>query len=380
MNGFVIANNTVPGATLGKFFLGLVSPYLLVVVMAYVGARVIYALGKEVTRARALGGYRLVERLGAGGMGEVWRAEHHLLARPAAIKLVRPEFVATSDGARNRQFQERLGREAQATALMRSPHTIEIYDFGVANDGTFYYVMELLDGFDLETLVKRFGPIPAERAIKLLIQVCHSLGEAHAQGLIHRDIKPANVYACRYGREVDFVKVLDFGMVKSQRNSEGDDAETKLTGPDAVCGTPAFMAPEQVLGNRLVDGRTDLYAVGCLAYWLVTGQLVFKGQRAMEILMQHTQAVPVPPRREQRWRFPRARRHCSGLPRQRPRRPADFGRHVGRSAGRHRDRLLLDDAARSGVVGAASPARTVMTRADSWCGAVILTLVRRQRC
>lgn len=293
VNGFVIANNTVPGVTAGKFFLGLILPYLLVVVMAYVGARVIYALGREVTRARALGSYRLVERLGAGGMGEVWRAEHHLLARPAAIKLVRPEFAGTTDAGRQGQLQERLGREAQATAMMRSPHTIEIYDFGLANDGTFYYVMELLDGFDLETLVKRFGPIPAERAIKLLIQVCHSLGEAHEQGLIHRDIKPANVYACRYGREVDFVKVLDFGMVKSQR--EGDDAETKLTGADAVCGTPGFMAPEQVLGDRLVDGRTDLYAVGCLAYWLITGQLVFSGHTTMAILMQHTQAVPVPP-------------------------------------------------------------------------------------
>src|SRR5262245_14540351 len=226
-------------------------------------------------------------------MGEVWRAEHHLLARPAAIKLVRPEFVGTSDASRHGQLQARLGREAQATALMRSPHTIEIYDFGLANDGTFYYVMELLDGFDLETLVKRFGPIPAERAIKLLIQVCHSLGEAHEQGLIHRDIKPANVFTCRYGREVDFVKVLDFGMVKWQL--EGEDAATKLTGPNALCGTPAFMAPEQVLDSRLVDGRTDLYAVGCLAYWLVSGQMVFTGQRTMEVLMQHAQALPIPP-------------------------------------------------------------------------------------
>jgi serine/threonine-protein kinase len=302
--GFVVANNTVPGVTPLKFFFALVFPYLLVVVMAYVGARVIYALGKEVARARELGGYRLVERLGAGGMGEVWRAEHHLLARPAAIKLVRPDFVGTSDADRDGELQERLGREAQATALMRSPHTIEIYDFGLANDGTFYYVMELLDGFDLETLVERFGPIPAERAIKLLMQVCHSLGEAHAQGLIHRDIKPANVYICRYGREVDFVKVLDFGMVKSQR--EGDDAEIKLTGLNAVCGTPAFMAPEQVLGNRLVDGRTDLYAVGCLAFWLVTGQLVFTGQTAMETLMQHAHAVPVPPSARAEMKVPSA--------------------------------------------------------------------------
>jgi serine/threonine-protein kinase len=291
--GFVIANHTVPGVTPAKFFFGLVFPYLLVALMAYVGCRVIYALGKEVTRAREMGGYRLIECLGAGGMGEVWRAEHHLLARPAAIKLVRSGVLGASDARRHREIQERFGREAQATASMRSPHTIELYDFGMANDGTFYYVMELLDGFDLETFVKRFGAVPAERAIKLLIQVCHSLGEAHAEGLIHRDIKPANVYVCRYGREVDFVKVLDFGMVKSTH--EGDDAETQLTGDHAVAGTPAFMAPEQVLGSRPVDGRTDLYAVGCVAYWLITGQLVFTGRTAVETMMQHTQAVPLPP-------------------------------------------------------------------------------------
>lgn len=289
--GLVVAYHDVPGATTAKFFFGLVFPYLLVAVMAYVGARVIYALGREVARARELGGYRLVERLGAGGMGEVWRAEHHLLARPAAIKLVRPDLPGGPDADRQRTMQERFGREAQATASMRSPHTIEIYDFGVANDGTFYYVMELLDGFDLETLVDRFGPIPAERAIHLLSQVCHSLGEAHGEGLIHRDIKPANVFTCRYGRELDFAKVLDFGMVKTRR----DDVEATLTGAHAIFGTPAFMAPEQVLGDRPVDGRADLYAVGCVAYWLVTGQLVFTGRTAMETMMQHAQATPVPP-------------------------------------------------------------------------------------
>jgi serine/threonine-protein kinase len=290
--GLVIMNHPLPGLTPEKFFFGLVFPYLLVAVMAYVGSRVVYGLGKEVTRAREMGGYRLIERLGAGGMGEVWRAEHHLLARPAAIKLVRSGSLGTSDARRHRELEERFEREAQATALIRSPHTIELYDFGMANDGTFYYVMELLDGFDLDTLVKRFGPVPAERAINLLTQVCHSLGEAHAKGLIHRDIKPANVFVCRYGREVDFVKVLDFGMVKSRH--EGDDDGTQLTGDHAVAGTPAFMAPEQVL-NSDVDGRADLYAVGCVAYWLITGHLVFTGRTAMETMMQHTHAVPVPP-------------------------------------------------------------------------------------
>jgi serine/threonine-protein kinase len=291
--GLVIMNHPLPGLTPGKFFFGLVFPYLLVAVMAYVGARVVYGLGKEVTRAREMGGYRLIERLGGGGMGEVWRAEHHLLARPAAIKLVRSDSLGTPDARRHRELQQRFGREAQATALMRSPHTIELYDFGMANDGTFYYVMEFLDGFDLETLVERFGPIPAERAIQLLIQVCHSLGEAHVNGLIHRDIKPANVYVCRYGREVDFVKVLDFGMVKSRR--ERDGADDQLTGDHRVAGTPAFMAPEQVLGSHSIDGRTDLYAVGCVAYWLITGQRVFTGRTAMETMVKHTQEAPVPP-------------------------------------------------------------------------------------
>ncbi|HEU4930341.1 MAG TPA: serine/threonine-protein kinase [Candidatus Krumholzibacteria bacterium] len=288
-----IMNHPVPGLTPGKFFFGLVFPYLLVAVMAYVGARVMYGLGKEVTRAREMGGYRLIECLGTGGMGEVWRAEHHLLARPAAIKLIRSDSHGASDSRRHHELRERFGREAQVTAMMRSPHTIELYDFGMANDGTFYYVMELLDGFDLDTLVKRFGPVPSERAIALLTQVCHSLGEAHANGLIHRDIKPANIYVCRYGREVDFVKVLDFGMVKSRR--DGYDDDTQLTGDHAVAGTPAFMAPEQVLKNRPIDGRTDIYALGCVAYWLVTGQLVFTGRTAMETMMKHAQAEPVAP-------------------------------------------------------------------------------------
>ena len=154
--------------------------------------------------------------------------------------------------------------------------------------------MELLDGFDLGTLVERFGPIPQEHAMHLLRQVCHSLAEAHAEGLIHRDIKPANVYVCRYGREMDFVKVLDFGLVKSERETErGNVTLTRAQG--TIGGTPAFMSPEQVLGDRPVDGRSDIYAVGCLAYWLVTGQLVFTGRTVMDTLLQQAQAPPVPP-------------------------------------------------------------------------------------
>jgi serine/threonine-protein kinase len=179
---------------------------------------------------------------------------------------------------------------------MRCPHTIELYDFGVTADGAFYYVMELLDGFDLETLVTTHGPLPAPRAVPLLRQLCHSLAEAHERRLIHRDIKPANVFVCRYGREVDWVKVLDFGLVKRERGAERRGGDLKLTAEDAIGGTPAFMAPEQVLG-RPVDGRTDLYAVGCLAYWMLTGCLVFEGANALETMMHHTSTPPTPPSR-----------------------------------------------------------------------------------
>jgi serine/threonine protein kinase len=224
-------------------------------------------------------------------MGEVWRARHRLLARPAAIKLMRAEVVGGSSPERQTELHARFEREAQTTASLRSPHTIELYDFGVAGDGAFYYVMELLDGFTLDSLVERFGPVSPERAVHLLMQVCHSLGEAHASGLVHRDIKPANIFVCRNGREVDFVKVLDFGLVKARYDNPALDIS--LTGVQAAGGTPAFMAPEQVLGGRSLDGRADIYALGCVAYWLLTGELVFTGRTAMETMMQHAHDAPV---------------------------------------------------------------------------------------
>jgi serine/threonine-protein kinase len=289
-----------------RFFFALVLPYLLVAFVAYVGARIVYSLGTELKRAQDLGGYRLIERLGQGGMGEVWRARHRMLARPAAIKLMRPEVLGGSSLERRSELRARFEREAQATASLRSPHTIELYDFGVTDEGSFYYVMELLDGFNLEALVERFGPVPPERAIHVLTQVCHSLAEAHADGLIHRDIKPANVYVCRYGREVDFVKVLDFGLVKSRGDDDRRDTELRITRDHQVGGTPAFMSPEQVLGDRPLDGRSDIYAIGCLAYWLITGQLVFSGRTTIETLLQHTQAQPVPPSQRTEMTIPEA--------------------------------------------------------------------------
>jgi serine/threonine-protein kinase len=228
-------------------------------------------------------------------MGEVWRATHQLLARQAAIKLIRPE--ALGGDAQTREIaMARLEREAQATASLRSPHTIAVYDFGASDTGTFYYVMELLVGYDAQQLVERFGPLPVERVVHLLAQVCDSLSEAHAARLVHRDIKPSNIYVCRYGRQVDFVKVLDFGLVKRVRGFDEDQTQQQLTAPHVISGTPAFMAPEQVLDDD-TDARTDLYAVGCVAFWLLTGRTVFRGSTVMEVLMQHVRDEPLPPSR-----------------------------------------------------------------------------------
>jgi len=277
----------------------LLVPWMLIVVTAYVGARVVYKLGTAVTRARELGSYRLTEQLGRGGMGEVWEAKHQMLARPAAIKLIRPDVRRASGD--DHTLQHRFEREAQATALMSSPHTIDVYDFGVTNDGTFYYVMELMHGFDLETLVSEFGAIPSERVVYLLRQVCESLVEAHEHDLIHRDIKPANIYLCRRGRPVDFVKVLDFGLVKLRETSGLDSP--KLTADHEAGGTPAYMAPEQACGEP-VDARTDIYAVGCVAYWLLTGHLVFDARSSIEMMASHLRSVPDPPSRRSELAIP----------------------------------------------------------------------------
>ena len=253
-------------------------------------------------RARELGSYRLVARLGAGGMGEVWRAEHRLLARTAAIKLIRPE--AMHDPRSVDEILERFRREAQTLASMRSRHTIAIYDYGVTELGVFYYVMELLDGLDLESLVSRYGPQPAPRVIQLLIQACASLAEAHDAGLFHRDIKPPNLFLCRAADEVDIVKLLDFGIVQTVHDAQppapralpaggGIDTTAKLTQLGAMLGTPGFMAPEQILGMQL-DGRADLYALGCCAWWLLTGAEVFSREPAdTRILHKHIHD-PVP--------------------------------------------------------------------------------------
>ena len=277
-------------------------PDFLLVGVAVVIAHVVTKLGQQVARAREMGSYRLGELLGRGGMGEVYKASHRMLARPAAIKLIRPEMLSGRDVTAQLAVT-RFRREAEAAAALRSPHTVELYDFGVTEDDTVYFVMELLDGMSLESLVSRFGPLPASRVIHILGQVCESLDEAHARGLVHRDIKPPNIHIGRVGLRHDFVKVLDFGLVKAVSNR--NDGQSLATAQGMTPGTPSYMAPELALGEE-VDGRADLYALGCVAYYLLTGQLVFDADNMLAMVAKHLQAAPVPPSQRTATRIPAA--------------------------------------------------------------------------
>ena len=282
---------TSPEAPMSFFLIYYLFSTYLCAFMAFFISRVNVRYAMRLKKAREIGQYQLVELLGAGGMGEVWRAEHAMLARPAAIKLIRSAALGGSP-AKQQEAVNRFVREAQATAALQSVHTIDIYDFGITDRGAFYYVMELLDGMDLEAFVKRFGPVPAGRTISLLRQACHSLQEAHTQGLIHRDIKPANLYICRLGPDHDFVKVLDFGLVISSPSSMAE--MTRLTQEGAACGTPDYMPPEAALGKS-VDVRADIYALGCVGYWLLTGCPVFEGDSPVAVLLDHVRKEPIPP-------------------------------------------------------------------------------------
>ena len=251
----------------------------------------LYRLGTKLAEVRSMGAYHLQEKLGVGGMGEVWKAKHNMLARPAAVKLIRAAAMGATDTEKASRTRERFQREAQVTAALRSPHTIDLYDYGVSRDGTFYYVMELLEGLDLQTLVDEHGPQPPERVIKILRQACHSLHEAHQAGITHRDIKPANIFLCSYGTDLDFVKVLDFGLVKHRATEKADG---QLTQEGVITGTPAFLPPEMGLEITEVGGRADLYALGCVAYWLLTGKLVFEQSSSMAMVVSHARDVPQP--------------------------------------------------------------------------------------
>jgi hypothetical protein len=272
------------------------------VALAVFGSRIIYGLNRDVAEARELGSYRLSRMLGRGGMGEVWAAVHRLLARPAAIKLIRPDVLGSDESRAGGNVLQRFEREAKATASLQSPNTVALYDFGRTDEGTFYYVMELLDGIDLESLVNRFGPMPPERVVAILMQACRSLAEAHDAQLVHRDIKPANLMVCRYGREFDFVKVLDFGLVTLHPGRTEDDH--KLTVEGIAAGTPAYMPPE-IAEGKPVDGRTDIYALGCVAYWLLTGHTVFEGETPMAVILSHLKDEPIPPAKRAEVEIPR---------------------------------------------------------------------------
>jgi serine/threonine-protein kinase len=252
------------------------------VALTAVASRVLYGLRRQVQDAESLGQYTLVERLGEGGMGVVYRAQHALLRRPTAVKLIRSD--RRSEGA------ARFEREVQLMAELTHPNTVAVFDYGRTDDGVFYYAMEYLEGIDLEDLVSLGGAQEPRRVIHILRQVCGSLAEAHQRGLVHRDVKPANLFLCRNRSEPDMVKVLDFGLVK--------DAETKeppLSAANTVLGTPLYMAPEAIVGAEKVDSRSDLYSLGAVAYTLLTGTPVFQGSTALEVCALHLHSPPEAP-------------------------------------------------------------------------------------
>jgi serine/threonine-protein kinase len=269
-----------------------VLPLVIVAVWMYFLNNRVITFCLQQQRAEDMGSFLLTSCIGRGGMGEVWRGKHKTLARDAAVKLIRPEVLHSSTGRQERLLRRRFEREAQVTASLRSPHTVALYDFGQAKDGTFYYVMELLEGIDLQTLVERFGPMEPARVADILHQVSQSLEEAHRAGLVHRDIKPRNILLGKLGLEYDFAKVLDFGLVKTSHRDAPDRTTTTMDG--VTTGTPAYLSPEVAMGNQTIDGRADLYSLGCTAYFLLTGQMVFDAATPTAYAIAHVQTPPVP--------------------------------------------------------------------------------------
>lgn len=257
---------------------------VVVVVVSTVASWVLFGLRKQVSEARQLGQYTLVEKVGQGGMGEVYRAQHAMLRRPTAVKLLPPDQAGEGAVAR-------FEREVQLTASLSHPNTITIFDYGHTPDGVFYYAMEYLDGGDLETVVEVGGPMPPARAAHVLAQVAAGLAEAHEIGLIHRDIKPANVFLVGKEAVADLAKLLDFGLV---RELESGDA-SGLTRTDTIMGTPLYMSPEAITSPAAVDARSDLYALGAVLYFLLTGEHVFGGRTVVEICSHHLHTAPEPP-------------------------------------------------------------------------------------
>lgn len=237
---------------------------------------------KALLEARDLGSYRLEERIGSGGMGEVWRARHRMLARPAAVKLIRTDLP----GLDASDLEARFEREAFTLASMRSPHTVSLLDYGKAADGRLYLAMELLEGMTLDQVVDRHGPLSAPRVISILIGVCRSLAEAHAAGLVHRDIKPANIFLCHDGDGIERTKVIDFGLAKQP-------VAPALTAAGTVTGTTDYMAPEQARAEP-IDGRADLYSLACVGFYLLTGRPVFRANSDVGVIIAHQTQRPPP--------------------------------------------------------------------------------------
>lgn len=253
--------------------------------LAIYGSHRIDVLQKDANEARTLGQYVLKRQIGSGGMGEVHLAEHQFLRRPCAVKLVRV------GGEADAQALARFEREVQVTATLTHPNAVQIFDYGHAEDGTFFYAMEYLPGLSLEELVERHGPLPPERVTHILVQVCGALREAHGLGLIHRDIKPSNVILCERGGTHDVAKLLDFGLVAAFTS---DDAQSRITQDGLLLGTPAFMSPEQCGGVETLGPASDLYSLGAVAYYLLTGRVLFPGRSPMQMLAAHLYEMPQP--------------------------------------------------------------------------------------
>jgi hypothetical protein len=262
---------------------GLVMVWGFVIATCTVVSSVIFGLRKAVQKARRLGQYVLEQKIGEGGMGEVYRAWHGMMRRPTALKLLRPDHASDKELAR-------FEREVQLTARLTHPNTITLFDYGRTDDGVFYYAMELLDGATLQRIVEIDGPQPAGRVTRILRMACGALAEAHGIGLIHRDIKPANIMLCRQGGECDVVKLLDFGLVKEL--AVGRDAGLSVA--STLIGTPLYMAPEAITAPESVDARADIYALGAVAYYLLSGSELFSGQTLVEVCGAHLHREPDP--------------------------------------------------------------------------------------